>query len=194
MRSPLQEFLIARKLELLDKEKRATGIAQVAMLAQIQMAEAVLGFLASQQTEEDMAKLQLTLAKQATPVDDIKPRQDNQELTESLIELAERLEEDWQNEVKRAKRAGEQPKDIKYPLDNLPEDIKPKSVSTKIYALRTDKKLPENILPAMRTIKETKLVTDEKTGLKKEVEVAREQVYMKWVKNPPPVKSKKAED
>ena len=136
-----------------------------------------------------MAKLQLTLDKQATPVDDIKPRQDNQELTEGLIELAEKLQEEWQQELKRAKKAGEQPKDIKYPLNNLPEEIKPKSVSTKIYALRTDKKLPENILPAMRTIKETKTVKDPKTGEQKEVVTVKEVVYMKWVKNPPPIKA-----
>lgn len=188
MRSPLQEFLIARKLELLNKEKRATGIAQTAMLAQIQMTEAILGFLATQQTEEDMAKLQLTLDTQATPVDDIKPRQDNQELTEGLIELAEKLEKDWELEVKRAKKAGEQPKDIKYPLNNLPDDIKPKSVSTKIYALRSQKKLPENILPAMRTIKEKQMVKNKTTGEQEEVEVVKEIIYMKWVKNPPAVK------
>lgn len=132
-----------------------------------------------------MAKLQLTLEKQATPVDDIKPRQDNQELTEGLIELAERLEKDWQDEVKRAKKEGRQPKDIKYPLNNLPDDIKPKSVSTKIYALRTDKKLPENILPAMRTItSEEQAKHFNLTWPGKPFEVT----YMKWVKNPPPIK------
>lgn len=183
--SPLQEFLWNRKTELLEKERRATGIAQLAVTMQLQVIDAMFQFLASQQTEDDMTKLQLTLAKQATPVDDIKPRQDNQELTEGLIELAERLEQEWQSEVKRAKKAGELPKDIKYPLDNLPGNIKPKSVSTKIYALRTQKKLPENILPAMRTI--TVKQKDPKTG--QEIEVEKEQVYMKWVKNPPPVKA-----
>ncbi len=186
MMSPLQEFLWKRKTELLDKEKRAIGIAQLAVTMQLQVIDAMFQFLASQQTEDDMAKLQLTLEKQATPVDDIKPRQDNQELTEGLIELADRLEKEWENEVKRAKRAGETPKDIKYPLNNLPDEIKPRSVSTKIYALRSQKKLPENILPAMRTIS-----TEEQA---KKLNLAWpgkpfEVTYMKWVKNPPPVKA-----
>lgn len=187
MMSPLQQFLWTRKKDLLDKERRAIGTAQLAMTMQIQVIDAMFHFLASQQTEDDMAKLQLTLDRQATPVDDIKPRQDNSELTEGLIELAERLEQEWQDEVKRAKKEGRAPKDIKYPLNNLPADIKPKSVSTKIYALRVDKKVPENILPAMRTIKEIVKENGQ------EREVLREQVYMKWVKNPPPVTTKKGE-
>lgn len=206
MRSPLQEFLWNRKADLLVKEKMAIGVAQYAISAQIQVIDAMFQFLATDQTEDDMAKLQLTLDKQATPVDDIKPRQDNQELTEGLIELAERLEKEWEDEVKRAKKEGRQPTDIKYPLNNLPDDIKPKSVSTKIYALRTDKKLPENILPAMRTryycptckeflngpyADDKKMIDvedDKHIECKTKVDF-KEFVYMKWVKNPPPVKT-----
>lgn len=187
MMSPLQQFLYARKIDLLEKEKRATGTAQLAMTMQLQVIDAMFQFLATQQTEDDMGKLQLTLDKQATPVDDIKPRQDNQELTEGLIELAERLQQEWQNELKRAKKAGEQPKDIKYPLNNLPDEIKPKSVTTKIYALRTQKKLPENILPAMRRINTKEQA--EKLSLAwpgKPFEVT----YMKWVSNPRPSKTR----
>lgn len=93
-----------------------------------------------------MAKLQLTLDKQATSLDDIKPRQDNEELTEALIELAEKL------------KPG-----TKFPLNNLPDDMKPKSVSSKIYGLRKLGKLDKSIRPVTRTIK------DKETGKSREV-------------------------
>lgn len=83
-----------------------------------------------------MTKLRLTLDKQATSVEDIKPRQENAELTEALMELAEELE------------AGK-----KFALNNLPEGTKPRSVSAKIYALRNTGKLPKSVYPATRTEK-----------------------------------------
>ncbi len=153
MTTPLQNFLIERKLKLLDMEKRATGSAASAVLAQIQMADAVLMFLATQQTEEDMTKLRLTLDRQATPVDDIKPRQDTEELAESLIELATELEK----EVIRKKET------LKYPLNNLPANTKLKSVTSKIYGLKKAGKLPASIFPTTRTIK------DKETGQVREV-------------------------
>lgn len=102
-----------------------------------------------------MTKLRLTLDKQATPIDDIKPRQENAELTEALIDLATELDDQFRSQKEK--------KMIKYPLNNLPEDIKPKSVSSKIYGLRVVGKLPLAILPKTRTIK------DPETGKKREV-------------------------
>lgn len=169
MRTPLQQFLIDRKLELLDKEKRATGDAKLVMFAQIQMTDVILMYLTSQQTEEDMAKLRLTLETQATPVDDIKPRQDNQELTEGLIELADELQKQFKEKLKKDPKITA----LKFPLNNLPDDIKPKSVSTKIYALKKQGKLPENIFPTTRTVKEKD--DDGKVTVK-------EIVYMRCVK------------
>lgn len=159
MATPLQQFLIARKLELLAKEKRAMGAAQLAMAAQIQMTDAILIFLASQQTEEDMTKLRLTLDKQATPVDDIKPRQETEELAEALIELSFELEQ----QVKEKKFLPHEKKELKYPLNNLPPGTKPKSVTSKIYGLKKAGRLPANIFPTTRTEK------DRETGKAKEV-------------------------
>jgi hypothetical protein len=151
--TPLQTFLIDRKKWLLDLERRAPRGAQGAILGQLQMSDAILQFLSTQQTEDDMAKLKLTLDKQATPIDDIKPRNENEELTEALIELADQL------------KPG-----TKFPLNNIPPEMKIKSISTKIYQLRKMKKIPFSILPKTRTIKER----DEKTGQVKSKEV----IYM----------------
>lgn len=84
-----------------------------------------------------MTKLRLTLDRQATSVDDIKPRNENPEFTEALIELA--------NELEPGK---------KFALNNLPEGTKPRSVSAKIYALRSTGKLPKSVYPATRTEKQ----------------------------------------
>lgn len=184
MMSPLQQYLYGRKLELLEKEKRATGTAQLAMTMQLQVIEGILNFLASKQTEEDMAKLKLTLEKQATPLNDIKPRQENQELTDALIDLSTELKRAWELEVKAAEKEKRQPEELKFPLNALPEDIKPKSVSSKIYGLRKIRKLPEFIVPKTRTIRseeQAKHVGVKWDGKPKEV------VFMAWVKNPPPI-------
>lgn len=80
-----------------------------------------------------MAKLVLTLDKQAKPLEELHPRQENAELTAAIIELADSLK----------------PNSYKA-LNNLPEDVKMKSVTAKIYALRKAGKLPASIKPLTR--------------------------------------------
>lgn len=130
----LKQFLIEQKLKDLELEKRATGTTKDIVAAQIRVYDAILIFLSSQQTEEDMGKLQLTLQKKPIPLKTLKPRQDNEELTEALIEAAQILTEP----------------ESAIPLDNLPPDVKLKSVSTKIYGLRVAGKLPAYIKPTQR--------------------------------------------
>lgn len=113
-----------------------------------------------------MAKLRLTLDKQATSIDDIKPRADTEELTDSLVELAKELEKQLQAKKDPSLKA------IKYELNNLPPDVKIKSVSTKIYQLRNHNRLPKNVLPSIRTVK------DKETGEK------TEKLYMKYYREP----------
>ncbi len=127
----LKEFLIEEKQKWLQMERASLGVVKDVMAAQIRMADAILIFLASQQTEADMAKLRLTLERRPLSLEDLKPREENKELTEALVELAAEL------------RPGEE-----YPLNSLPVGTNPKSVSAKIYALRADGKIPQNIYPA----------------------------------------------
>lgn len=115
-----------------------------------------------------MAKLRLTLDKQATSIDDIKPRADTEELTDSLVELAKELEKQLHDAAKKDPNL----KAIKYELNNLPPEVKIKSVSTKIYQLRNHNRLPMNVLPSIRTIK------DKETGEK------TERLYMKYYREP----------
>lgn len=128
----LKEFLIERKFKMLEYERRATKSAKLSINAQLQVFDVILAFLSSNQTEEDMAKLQLTLDKQARPLEELKPRQENADLTEALLELAETL------------------KPNSYKQLNLPADMKMRSVTAKIYALRKAGKLPDNIKPLTR--------------------------------------------
>lgn len=147
----LKEFLIEEKQKWLQMEKGSTGIVREVMSAQIRMADAILIFLASKQTEEDMGKLRLTLAAKPLPLADLKPRQHDEALTEELIELAKSLE------------PGQ-----RFPLDNLPEDVEVSTIVGKLYALRSSGKIPENVYPAKRTVK------DAVTGKKKEtVDITR---------------------
>lgn len=132
----LKEFLIERKQTLLALERRATRQAKTALTAQLQVIDVIFVFLSTKQSEDDMMKLRLTLDKQASSVEDIKPRQENAELTDALMELAKELE------------PGK-----KFALNNLPDGTKPRSVSAKVYALRANGKLPKSIYPATRTEK-----------------------------------------
>lgn len=184
MMSPLQQFIFKLKMETLDKEKRATGYARDIMTMQVGVCDAFLRFLASQQTEDDMGKLQLTLESQAMPVDQIKPRQENAELTEALIELSGKLKEAWEKEAEKARKEKRHPEDVQFPLNNLPAEIKPHSVATKIYDLRKKIKVPANMLPATRTIhneEEAKRLNIKWPGEPFEL------VYAKWMQNPPPL-------
>lgn len=190
MATPFQQFLIDRKIELLDREKRATGIAKDAMTMQIQVFDVILQYLASQQTEADMGKLQLTLETQAMPVDQMKPRQENAELTEALIELSEKLKKAWDKEVQTAREKKRNPQDVQFPLNSLPAEIKPHSVATKIYDLRKKLKVPANMLPATRTFdtEEEVDIYNKATGMNiKWPGKAFELVYAKWMQNPPPL-------
>lgn len=109
-----------------------------------------------------MTELRLTTEKEATSIDDIKPRQDDRELTRALIALANEL-------VVQARR---EKKDLKYKLDKLPPGTRPKAVQTKIYALKEAGKLPEKIFPSLRTFKER----DESGNVIKTEEV----IYMRF--------------
>lgn len=115
-----------------------------------------------------MTKLRLTLDKQATSIDDIKPRADTEGLTDALVELAKELEKQLHDAVKKDPKL----KAVKYELNNLPSDIKVKSVSTKIYQLRHINRLPLNVLPSIRTVK------NEETGEKSE------RIYLKYYREP----------
>lgn len=185
MKTPMQDLLFGLKVEALEKEKKSVGIAKLAMTMQVQMFDTMLQFLASQQTEEDIMKLKLTLAKQATPADDIKIRQDTSGLAEGLIELGEQLKKDWEEEQKRAQKEKRQPRDLKYPLNGVPTEIKTKTVTAKIYSLRREEVLPANIIPASRTIRSKE--DAERYGFDWNGEPF-EGAFMQWVKNPPPVK------
>jgi len=184
MATPLQQFLIARKMDLLTREKQAIGNAVEAIRMQIAIFDTILMYLASQQTEADMGKLELTLNSQIISVSDLKPRQDNAELTEALISVADRLKKVWEEKAKDALKKKQSPEDIAQVLDNLPPEVKPHSVATKIYDLRKKLKVPANIVPATRTID----TEDEakKAGIKWNGEPT-EAVYVKWMQNPPPL-------
>jgi hypothetical protein len=174
----LQTAMIDRKTDLLHRERLANGRAKDAITGQLQALDALLIFIASKHTEEDMTKLKLTLEKQAIPVAEIQPRQENKELTEALIDLAKTLQEEAQKKKE----------DIMYPLNALPPDIKPKSVTAKIWALRSASRVPENVLPSMRTIR------SEEGAEKYSLEWPGKPfmaAFIKWVKNPPPIKSRK---
>lgn len=80
-----------------------------------------------------MAKLQLSLDKQAKPLSELKPRQENEELTDALIELAASLDPDSYK-----------------PINNIPDGVKHRSVSAKVYSLREAGKLKPNIKPITR--------------------------------------------
>ena len=133
MATDLKHFLIETKFKLLDMERRATSWAKDAITSNIQLVDSILIFLSTKQAEEDMAKLVLTTEKQLRSLEDLKPRQENAELTEAILEVAEKLKPGTY-----------------LPLNNLPAEIKLKSVSSKIYGLRDAGKLPISIKPIQR--------------------------------------------
>jgi hypothetical protein len=188
MAETLKEFLIQRKLELLEREKWASGVAQDGVTFQIQVFDIILMFMASKQAEEDMEKLKQRLDDQIIKLRDIQPRQENQELTEELIRVANTLQKAWNEEVRAAQREKRAPEDLAKPMEDLPKDPVPKSVSTKIYALRQEKKLPPNCIPKIRIEKYKAKERDPKTGEEIEVTKTREHIYMAWVQNYPPLK------
>lgn len=130
----LKDFLIEEKQKWLQMEKGSTGLVREIMAANIRFADAILIFLASKQTEEDMAKLKLTLQTKPLPLSDLKPRHDDMGLEEEIIRVAEILTPN-----------------TRLPMDNLPPEIPVSKVVGKVYAMRKAGKLPETIWPAKRT-------------------------------------------
>jgi len=78
-----------------------------------------------------MASLQLSLEKQARPIDELPTRMHSSEVADALIELAEKL------------------KPGMYVPLNAP-NVKPRSVVAKLYALKKKGRLPDNIVPITR--------------------------------------------
>lgn len=128
----LQEFIINRKQELLQKERVGTGKVKDVILGQIQALESILIFLSSKQTEEDMAKLEIMLEDQTMVIEDIQAlrRRGTGELTELLKAFSKKIESGTGKPLK------------------LPPTIKPTVVVAKIHYLRKQGILPENIFPS----------------------------------------------
>lgn len=168
----LQLFLVERKTKLLGMEKRAPKGTQQAILGQLQSFDAILAYLASKQTEDDMTKLQLSLDNQIVLGSEIKPRHRLQDVTDALIAKAEWLDAKLKEVVKT------HPKEdmIGVPLNDLPLGMKNKNISTKIYTLLEEGTLPPEILPSTRTI------MDEETGVKKETVFLTRSLKPRYVK------------
>lgn len=131
----LKEFLIEQKQEWLQMEQRSTGVLKEIFAAQIRAYDAILIFLASQQTEEDMAKLKFSSQTKPLPLKDLKPRHDDMGLEEEIIRVAELLTDP----------------NTRLPMDELPAEIPPQKVVGKVYAMRKAGKIPDFIFPAKRT-------------------------------------------
>lgn len=127
----LQAFLLERKWKLLEMEKRATRSAKAAILGQIQAFESILIFLTTLQEASDMDALKLSLDKQAKPLADLAPRQHSSELTQALLDLADTLKPGTYKQINT-------------------QEVKPKSIVSKVYALRKTGRLPEAVVPVTR--------------------------------------------
>lgn len=131
----LKEFLIEQKQEWLQMEKRSIGVVKEILNAQIRAYDLILIFLASQQTEEDMAKLKFSSQTKPLPLKDLKPRHDDMGLEEEIIRVAGLLTEP----------------NTRWPMDELPSEIPVSKVVGAVYAMRKKKKIPDFIWPAKRS-------------------------------------------
>ncbi len=126
----LKALLIDLKTKALDNERRSTGFTKAVMTAQIQALDAILIFLNSNMTEENMTALKLTLDTTPVPIKQLKRDSgQNPELSEALVQIAEKV-----------------PEGTAVPLNNL-GDLKMTSVASKMWALRERGVLPEKIVP-----------------------------------------------
>ncbi len=127
----LKDFLIERKGKLLVSEAIAKGKAKTALTSQLQVIDSILIFLSTKQTEDDMAKLKLSMDSAAISLDDLKPRARESKVIEAILEFVENL----------------QPGQAK-PIDA--PGISKRTVLSTVYALKKQGRLPENIIPISR--------------------------------------------
>lgn len=123
------QFLLDRKLALMNQEKIAIGSAKHSISDQIQWIETILIFLNKEKGEMDMEKLGILLNEKMVTMDEIRSRQRKPKdtgLSKELIAIAEKLE------------PGKG-----YHLDT--QTHKSKSLITKIYSLVKKGRLPAGI-------------------------------------------------
>ncbi len=131
MDDKFKTFLWERKQYLLSGGRVAKGKAKIALDCQVQVIDLVFQYLSSQQTESDMEKLKLSLDAQATPLEELKPRQRENRIAEAIIEFVETI-----------------PPGTAKPI-NAP-GISVRTVLTQVYALKQKGLLPPEIMAISR--------------------------------------------
>lgn len=125
------DFLFERKTKLLNMERIAKGKALSAITSQVQVIEAFLWYITTNQNEENMEELKLSLDDQLIPLEELKPRQRENRIADAIIKFVEKIPPGYSKPI------------------NQP-GVSVRTVLTQVYALKEKGLLPPEIMAISR--------------------------------------------